>query len=73
MSDRNETLACIEVLRECRDYLVERADISEVNENAPNEAARLLNDVEQALRLFDVANHPIMKAHDTFVAALKQS
>lgn len=71
MSDRAETVECLRVLRECRDYLADRVDISEQNENYPNEAGRLLNEVDEALRLFDVANHPIMQAHDKFVEALK--
>lgn len=73
MSDRVETIECLKALRELLE-VVENAEWT--NPDMPSweyEAAlaEATDSARKAIKLFDVANHPIMEAHEKFVAALK--
>lgn len=73
IDSRKETTECLKALRELLE-VVENAEWT--NPDMPSweyEAAlaEATDSARKAIKLFDVANHPIMEAHEKFVAALK--
>ena len=76
MSDRAETLECVKSLKALLSILSVselRCDKNALEENEWDllQIEEEIERAQKAVRLFDVAEHPIMKAHDQFVAALK--